>query len=136
MSKIQSTSDFSEATGTSTSTTVIGGMIGNMIEWYDWTIYGLLSSVFAGQFFPSGNATASLLLTLATFGLGFVMRPVGSIILSPLADRLGRLGMLSLTILLMGLGSLIVCATPSYAAIGVAAPLLLVFARLLQGFSA
>ncbi len=116
--------------------TVIGGMIGNLIEWYDWTIYGLLSSVFAGQFFPSGNATASLLATLATFALGFIMRPVGSVVLSPFADRYGRRRMLSLTILLMGLGSLIVAATPSYAAIGMLAPLLLLLARLLQGFSA
>lgn len=135
MSDIHSTSDFSEVTGTSTAATVMGGMIGNMIEWYDWTIYGLLSSVFAGQFFPSGNATASLLLTLATFGVGFIMRPVGSAVLSPLADKYGRRRMLSLTILLMGLGSLLVAATPSYATIGVAAPALLVLARLLQGFS-
>ena len=116
--------------------TVLGGVIGNIIEWYDWTIYGLLSSVFAGQFFPSHNATTALLATLATFALGFVMRPIGSIVLSPLADRYGRRRMLSLTILLMGLGSLIVAATPSYGAIGIAAPLLLLFARLLQGFSA
>ena len=65
-------------------------MIGNIIERYDWTIYGLLSSVFAGQFFPSGNPITALLATLATFALGFVMRPVGSIVLSPLADRYGR----------------------------------------------
>ncbi len=116
--------------------TVAGGVIGNIIEWYDWTIYGLLSSVFAGQFFPSGNATAALLATLATFALGFVMRPIGSIVLSPLADRYGRRRMLSLTIFLMGAGSLIVAATPSYASIGIAAPLLLLLARLLQGFSA
>src|SRR5579862_7584824 len=126
MSDIHSTSDLSEATDVSMGATIMGGMIGNMIEWYDWTIYGLLSSVFAGQFFPSGNATAALLLTLATFGLGFVMRPVGSVMLSPLADKHGRRRMLSLTILLMGLGSLIVAATPSYTTIGVAAPLLLV----------
>lgn len=115
--------------------TVVGGMIGNIIEWYDWTIYGLLSSVFAAQFFPSGNPTASLLATLATFALGFVMRPIGSIVLSPMADRYGRRRMLSLTVLLMGAGSLIVALTPSYASIGIAAPLLLLFARLLQGFS-
>ena len=120
----------------SISSTVMGGMIGNFIEWYDWTIYGLLSSVFAGQFFPSGNAITSLLATLATFALGFVMRPVGSVVLSPLADQYGRRRMLSLTILLMGAGSLIVAVTPSYAVIGIAAPLLLLFARLLQGFSA
>jgi MHS family alpha-ketoglutarate permease-like MFS transporter len=116
--------------------TVAGGIIGNIIEWYDWTVYGLLSSVFAGQFFPSGSAAAALLATLATFALGFVMRPVGSVVLSPLADRYGRRRMLSLTIFLMGAGSLIVALTPSYATIGVAAPLLLLFARLLQGFSA
>jgi MHS family alpha-ketoglutarate permease-like MFS transporter len=115
---------------------VVGGMIGNIIEWYDWTIYGLLSSIFAGQFFPSGNATTALLATLATFALGFVMRPIGSIVLSPLADRYGRRRMLSLTVLLMGAGSLIVALTPSYASIGVAAPLILLFARMLQGFSA
>ncbi len=127
---------FPVAGGRSVTETVAGGVIGNIIEWYDWTIYGLLSSVFAGQFFPSGNATTALLATLATFALGFVMRPVGSIVLSPLADRFGRRRMLSLTIFLMGAGSLIVALTPSYASIGIAAPLLLLFARLLQGFSA
>jgi MHS family alpha-ketoglutarate permease-like MFS transporter len=136
MSETDATSDVFTATGASTGATVMGGIIGNVIEWYDWTIYGLLSSVFASQFFPSGDSIASLLLTLATFGLGFVMRPVGSVVLSPLADKYGRRRMLSLSILLMGLGSLIVAATPSYATIGVAAPALLVFARLLQGFSA
>src|SRR5579864_1486099 len=122
--------------GRSISSTVIGGMMGNIIEWYDWTIYGLLSSVFAGQFFPTGNATTALLATLATFALGFVARPIGSIVLSPLADRYGRRRMLALTVLLMGAGSLIAAVTPSYASIGIAAPLLLLFARLLQGFSA
>jgi MHS family alpha-ketoglutarate permease-like MFS transporter len=126
----------SASSSRSVTETVAGGVIGNIIEWYDWTIYGLLSSVFAGQFFPSGNATTALLATLATFALGFVMRPVGSIVLSPLADRYGRRRMLSLTIFLMGAGSLIVAVTPSYASIGIAAPLLLLFARLLQGFSA
>src|SRR5271154_4647726 len=116
--------------------TVMGGLIGNFIEWYDWTIYGLLSSVFAAQFFPSGNAITSLLATLATFALGFVMRPIGSIVLSPLADKYGRRRMLSLTILLMGFGSLIVAITPPFRSIGIAAPVVLLLARLLQGFSA
>ncbi len=117
-------------------TTITGGVIGNIIEWYDWTIYGLLSAVFAGQFFPQSDKIVALLLTLSTFALGFLMRPVGSIVLSPMADRYGRRRMLGLTIVLMGIGSLIVAATPSYGAIGIAAPLLLLFARLLQGFSA
>lgn len=116
--------------------TVIGGLMGHIIEWYDWTIYGLLSSIFAGQFFPTGNSTTALLATLATFALGFVARPIGSIVLSPLADRYGRRRMLALTVLLMGAGSLIAAVTPSYNTIGIAAPLLLLFARLLQGFSA
>ena len=90
-------------TGTvSTVATVAGGIIGNIIEWYDWTIYGLLASVFASQFFPSSDRIVALLLTLSTFALGFLMRPVGSIVLSPMADRYGRRRMLALTILLMG----------------------------------
>ena len=63
--------------------TLAGGAVGNLIEWYDWTVYGLLSAVFAGQFFPAGDPTAALLAVLATFALGFLMRPVGSIVLSP-----------------------------------------------------
>ncbi len=121
------------ATGTST---IVGGAFGNLIEWYDWTIYGLLSAAFAGQFFPAGNPATALLATLATFALGFLMRPVGSIVLSPYADKRGRRRMLSLCIVLMGLGSLIVAVCPPFAAIGLAAPLILLFARLLQGFSA
>lgn len=136
MSESSEALEWPSAEGRVIGGTVAGGMIGNIIEWYDWTIYGLLSSVFAGQFFPSGNATTALLATLATFALGFVMRPVGSIVLSPLADRYGRRRMLSLTVLLMGAGSLIVALTPSYASIGIAAPLILLFARMLQGFSA
>jgi MFS transporter, MHS family, alpha-ketoglutarate permease len=135
MSETEAAASMSESTKRLIDGTVFGGMIGNIIEWYDWTIYGLLSSIFAGQFFPSGNPTTALLATLATFALGFVMRPVGSIVLSPLADRYGRRRMLSLTVLLMGAGSLIVALTPSYASIGVAAPLILLFARMLQGFS-
>ena len=116
--------------------TLAGGAVGNLIEWYDWTVYGLLSAVFAGQFFPAGDPTAALLAVLATFALGFLMRPVGSIVLSPYADRRGRRRMLALCIILMGLGSLVVALCPSYASIGVAAPLILLAARMLQGFSA
>lgn len=116
--------------------TIAGGAVGNLIEWYDWTIYGLLSVVFAGQFFPAGDPTAALLAVLATFALGFLMRPVGSIVLSPYADRHGRRRMLALCITMMGIGSLIVAVCPPYSAIGLAAPLILLLARLLQGFSA
>jgi MHS family alpha-ketoglutarate permease-like MFS transporter len=116
--------------------TIAGGAIGNLIEWYDWTIYGLLAGVFSGQFFPSDDETSALIKTLITFAVGFLMRPVGSIVLSPMGDTRGRRQMLALTIILMGIGSLIIALTPSYQSIGVAAPLLLLFARLLQGFSA
>jgi MHS family alpha-ketoglutarate permease-like MFS transporter len=123
-------------TGESAMSTVAGGAIGNLIEWYDWTIYGLLGPVFAQQFFPSDNEITSLIQTYFAFALGFLMRPIGSLILSPMADKVGRRQMLALTIILMGAGSLIIALTPSFARIGIAAPLLIVFARLLQGFSA
>jgi MHS family alpha-ketoglutarate permease-like MFS transporter len=116
--------------------TILAGAIGNMIEWYDWTVYGLLAGVFARSIFPANDPTSSIIAALLTFALGFLMRPIGSIVLSPLADRYGRRQILSLTILLMGLGSLIVALTPSYASIGIASPLLILLARLLQGFSA
>ncbi len=116
--------------------TIAGGAVGNLIEWYDWSVYGLLSAVFAGQFFPANDPTAALLAVLATFALGFLMRPVGSIVLSPYADRYGRRRMLALCITLMGIGSLIVALCPPYSSIGLAAPLILLIARLVQGFSA
>jgi MHS family alpha-ketoglutarate permease-like MFS transporter len=120
---------------TSKGATILGGAVGNLIEWYDWTIYGLLAAVFAAQIVPAANPGTSLIGVLLAYAVGFFMRPVGSIVLSPLADKYGRRRMLSLTIILMGIGSLIVALTPPYAAIGVAAPLMLLVARMLQGFS-
>ena len=126
-----------DATGsTDTRRVVLGATIGNFIEWYDWTIYGLFSSVFSSQIFPSSDKTVSLLVVLSTFALGFLMRPVGAIVLSPLADRIGRRQMLSLTLLLMGAGSFAIALTPSFETIGFAAPVIVLLARLLQGFSA
>jgi MFS transporter, MHS family, alpha-ketoglutarate permease len=125
-----------EAATASRARTLTGGAIGHFIEWFDWTIYGLLASVFAAQFFPSSDPMTSLLLSYGAFALGFGARPVGSLVLSPLADRYGRRNILSLTILLAGLGSLIITATPPYASIGIAAPILITAARLIQGFSA
>ncbi len=116
--------------------TLLGGAFGNFIEWYDWTIYGLLSAVFAAQVFPKGDPNSALIAVLITFAVGFLMRPVGSIVLSPLADRHGRRRMLSITIILMGVGSLIVALTPPYSVVGLLAPILLLAARLVQGFSA
>ncbi|WP_428483195.1 MFS transporter [Rhodopila sp.] len=115
--------------------TIIAGVIGNMVEWYDWTVYGLLAGVFSHAIFPAQNPTSSVISALLTFAVGFLMRPVGSIVLSPLADRYGRRQILSLTILLMGFGSLLIAVVPPYASIGIASPLIVLVARLLQGFS-
>ena len=115
--------------------TIVGGAIGNLIEWYDWTIYGLLSSVFAAQIIPANNPSTSLIGVLLTFAIGFLLRPVGSLVLSPMADRYGRRRMLALTIILMGVGSLIIAVTPPFAVVGLLAPLMLLLARMLQGFS-
>lgn len=115
---------------------IIGGSLGHVVEWFDWTIYATLAAVFSKQFFPSDDPTVSVLAAFFGFAGGYVMRPIGAIVLSPLADRHGRHKLLSLTIILMGVGSLIIGLTPSYATIGIAAPILIIVARLIQGFSA
>ncbi|WP_031488030.1 MFS transporter [Streptomyces bicolor] len=114
---------------------IVRGSIGNLIEWYDWYAYTAFSVYFAAAFFPSGDQTAQLLNTAAVFAVGFLMRPIGGWVLGRYADRRGRRSALTLSVTLMAVGSLIVALTPSYGAIGVAAPLLLVTARLLQGLS-
>lgn len=114
---------------------ILAGVIGNVVEWYDWTVYGLMAGVFSRSIFPADDAVSSVISALLTFAVGFLMRPVGSIVLSPLADRYGRRQILSLTILLMGFGSLLIAIVPPYASIGLASPLIVLVARLLQGFS-
>ncbi|KUM68232.1 MFS transporter [Streptomyces sp. ISL-22] len=114
---------------------IVRGSIGNLIEWYDWYAYTAFSVYFAAAFFPSGDQTAQLLNTAAVFAVGFLMRPIGGWALGRYADRRGRRAALTLSVTLMAAGSLIVALTPSYGAIGVAAPVLLVAARLLQGLS-
>ncbi len=114
---------------------VLRGSVGNLIEWYDWYAYTAFSIYFAAAFFPKGDQTAQLLNTAAVFAVGFLMRPLGGWLLGRYADRHGRRAALTLSVTLMALGSLIIALTPSYATIGVAAPVLLVLARLLQGLS-
>ncbi|MYS90495.1 MULTISPECIES: MFS transporter [Streptomyces] len=114
---------------------IVRGSIGNLIEWYDWYAYTAFSVYFASVFFPSGDQTAQLLNTAAVFAVGFLMRPIGGWVLGRYADRRGRRAALTLSVTLMAAGSLIVALTPSYGSIGVAAPILLVAARLLQGLS-
>ncbi|NYH22910.1 MFS transporter [Paraburkholderia bryophila] len=115
---------------------VVAAVIGNALEWYDFTVFGFLTVVIAQLFFPAGSEYTSLLLTTATFGVAFVMRPIGAIVLGLYADRAGRKAALSLVIALMTLGILLLAIAPPYSAIGIGAPLMIVLGRLLQGFSA
>ncbi len=114
---------------------IVGGSIGNMIEWYDWYAYSVFSLYFAGSFFPKENETAQLLNTAGIFAIGFLMRPVGGWIMGAYSDRKGRKAALTLSVLLMSAGSLMITFVPSYDTIGLAAPLILVLARMIQGIS-
>ncbi|MHA7680094.1 tricarballylate/proton symporter TcuC [Cupriavidus sp. PET2-C1] len=116
--------------------TVFRVVSGNFLEMYDFMVYGFYAAAIAKTFFPSGNEFASLMLSLATFGAGFLMRPLGAIILGAYIDHHGRRKGLIMTLVLMALGTLLIACVPGYASIGVAAPLLVLAGRLLQGFSA
>ncbi|MGO4328458.1 MFS transporter [Cupriavidus sp. 2TAF22] len=116
--------------------TVFRVVSGNFLEMYDFMVYGFYAAAIAKTFFPSGNEFASLMLSLATFGAGFLMRPLGAIVLGAYIDHHGRRKGLILTLVLMALGTLLIACVPGYASIGVAAPLLVLAGRLLQGFSA
>jgi MHS family proline/betaine transporter-like MFS transporter len=115
---------------------ITGASIGNAVEWFDFAIYGFLATFIAANFFPSGNETAALLNTFAIFAAAFFVRPLGGFVFGPLGDRIGRQRVLALVILLMAASTLAIGLLPTYHAIGVAAPLLLLFLRCLQGFSA
>jgi MFS transporter, MHS family, proline/betaine transporter len=115
---------------------VTGASIGNAVEWFDFAIYGFLATFIAANFFPSGNETAALLNTFAIFAAAFFTRPLGGFVFGPLGDRIGRQRVLAIVILLMAGSTLAIGLLPTYAAIGVTAPLLLLFLRCLQGFSA
>jgi MHS family alpha-ketoglutarate permease-like MFS transporter len=114
---------------------VMRGSLGNLIEWYDWYAYAAFSIYFAGVFFPSSNPTAQLLNTAGIFAVGFLVRPLGGWLLGWYADRSGRRAALTLSVTLMGIGSLGIALLPGYAQIGAVAPILLVALRLLQGLS-
>jgi MHS family alpha-ketoglutarate permease-like MFS transporter len=114
---------------------IFGGSVGNLVEWYDWYAYSAFAIYFSAAFFPEGNDTAKLLNTAGIFALGFLMRPLGGYIFGRIADRIGRKQSMTLSVLLMSLGSLLIALTPTYATIGIFAPILLLTARLLQGLS-
>jgi MHS family alpha-ketoglutarate permease-like MFS transporter len=114
---------------------VFSAAAGNLIEWYDWYIYTSLSIYFSHSFFPGSDRTVELLKTAGIFAVGSLMRPLGGWLLGWYADRHGRRAALTASVLLMSLGSLLIAVTPDYATLGVAAPALLLCARLLQGLS-
>ncbi len=114
---------------------ILVGSSGNLVEWYDFYVYAAFSLYFAKAFFPDGDQTAQLLSTAAIFAVGFLMRPVGAWYFGRLADRRGRRVALTASVLLMCFGSALIAVMPTYAMIGVAAPVLLLIARLIQGLS-
>ena len=114
---------------------IVGGSAGNLVEWYDWYAYTSLSLYFAASFFPKGDKTAQLLATAAIFAVGFLMRPVGAWLMGIYGDRHGRKAGLALSVALMAAGSLMIACAPTYAAAGVAAPIWLTVARMVQGLS-
>ncbi|MDB6157221.1 MAG: rane protein [Gammaproteobacteria bacterium] len=116
---------------------IVAASVGNMLEWYDFTVYALFAAYVARNFFPPGeDAAANLLKAFLAFGLGFVVRPLGAVLIGNYGDRAGRKASLTLTILLMAVGTGTIAFAPTYAAIGLGAPLLLLVGRVLQGFSA
>jgi MFS transporter, MHS family, proline/betaine transporter len=115
--------------------TAMAGLIGNVLEWFDFAVYGYFASDIGRQFFPHSSPTAQQLLSFAVFALGFCARPVGSLVLGVVGDRIGRCALLTLSIALMGGATLAIGLLPTYAQIGIAAPALLVTMRVIQGFS-
>ena len=115
---------------------IVAGTIGNVLEWFDFAVYGYFVGTISKLFFPAGDPIVSILLTFAVFGVGFVMRPVGSILFGIYGDRYGRRKALSAVIFLMAFSTLAIGLLPTYQQVGVLAPLLLVVIRLIQGLSA
>ena len=128
--------DSSKELTSSVKKAVAGAAIGNLIEWFDYASYGYLAVVIAAVFFAPGNATAALLGAFAVFSVSFIVRPIGGLIWGHLGDKIGRKRVLVMTITIMSISTFTIGLLPSYAAIGVMAPLLLLICRLVQGFSA
>ena len=124
-----------KTTGASRLRAIVGGSAGNLVEWYDWYAYAAAAVYFAPVFFPNGDRTAQLLQTAAVFAVGFFARPLGAWLMGLYADRAGRRAALTLSVGMMCFGSLVIAFTPGAAVIGVAAPIILVLARIFQGLS-
>jgi MFS transporter, MHS family, proline/betaine transporter len=114
---------------------IVAATIGNVLEWFDFLVYGFFAVYMAEVFFPTNDPTVSLLITFGTFGLSYVVRPLGALVVGTYTDRHGRKAGLTLSIGLMMIGTALMVITPSYATIGIAAPIIIMAARILQGFS-
>ena len=114
---------------------IVAAVIGNALEWYDFVVYGFMTVIISRLFFPTDSEYASLLLTMVTFGVGFFMRPIGGVLIGMYADRKGRKAALQLIIFLMTISIVMIAFAPTYAAIGIAAPMIILLARLLQGLA-
>ena len=132
---IESAAPISAHEGRLSVTALSAGASGNLLEWYDFGIYGLLAPVLATVFFPAEDRVASLIGAYGLFAAGFAMRPIGGIVLGHLGDRLGRRFVLIYSVVLMGFATAAIAFLPDYETLGVGAPLLLLFLRILQGFS-
>ncbi|MFD2871036.1 MFS transporter [Mucilaginibacter ximonensis] len=114
---------------------IVGGSLGNLVEWYDWYVYSAFTLYFAGAFFPDGNQTVQLLNATGVFAVGFLMRPIGGWLMGAYADKHGRKAALTLSVMMMSIGSLVIAICPGYKQIGIAAPIILTLARMIQGIS-
>ncbi|MFN8289050.1 MAG: MFS transporter [Chitinophagaceae bacterium] len=114
---------------------IAASSVGTMIEWYDFYIFGMLAKTISTQFFPEGNPTAALLSTLAVFAAGFIVRPFGALVFGRLGDLIGRKYTFLLTLVIMGLSTFLIGCVPNYKTIGIAAPLIVLLLRLLQGLA-
>src|SRR4030081_2876344 len=118
-----------------TGRATLGATVGNMLEFYDFITYSFFAIQIGRRFFPSDSQFASLMLSLATFGAGFVTRPIGAIVIGSYSDRVGRRPAVVLRFAMMGCAMLVLAVIPSYHTIGIAAPILAIAARMVQGFS-
>ncbi|MBT5373479.1 MAG: MFS transporter, partial [Rhodospirillaceae bacterium] len=115
--------------------TILAGFIGNILEWYDFAVYGYFAPIIASHFFPSDDPTASLIATFGVFAAGYMARPIGGAIFGHIGDIYGRKLVLTLSVGLMGISTFLIGVLPDHAAIGVSASILLLILRLLQGLS-
>src|SRR6478672_8442788 len=114
---------------------IVASSLGTLFEWYDFYLYGSLAVFFGGLFFPKGNDTAQLLASLATFGAGFGVRPLGAIVFGHIGDRIGRKYTFLVTLTMMGVSTAMIGLLPTYASLGLVATALLVLLRLVQGLA-